>query len=583
MDSGLKVTDTPEESNFADLVAGDNVINIPLFQREYKWNEKNLTQFWQDIEDILDGTKMSQFLGVVVTVRQPSAIGRPTIYDIVDGQQRLFTCYLSLAAAVRVALDNGHRDWALEVARTYLLLRPFSQHPTNTKLVPSAADRQQFKMIWDEISAHSLLRGEESWTSVGRPVPPQSSGNAKGALLTQYRRVVRKLAAAYKEHGKERIDRTVEILASRLSFVSISLRDPIAAPIIFERLNARGERITTSDLVRNEIFSRVAADPSLAQVIFQNDWQPFQAKFTVNGVDLEKMLFPYGLSIDSSATKAELFSVLRTRWDGFADTRDIISDMERFAPTVILLEKGTALDPLPTTLLPYLKRLHKLGAPSSIYAFVCQLVDSVNREEFDESLASEVLLVIESFLARRAICGIEPTGLHAVFKGLWQDLRAKAGGVTPASIKETIKQKTTVSWPSDSELEEAVRNGDLYNRKICRFVLSSYEGDLQGESPQDEFEIEHILPQAHAAAWRQYFSDEEHDKYRHTFANLIPLTSKMNNVGGRNPFDAKRSAFEDSIFATARAVAREYTEWTPEAIERRATVLADWATNKWPK
>ena len=40
MDTNLKVTETPTESSFADIIAGDNVINIPLFQREYKWTNK---------------------------------------------------------------------------------------------------------------------------------------------------------------------------------------------------------------------------------------------------------------------------------------------------------------------------------------------------------------------------------------------------------------------------------------------------------------------------------------------------------------------------------------------------------------
>ena len=37
MDSKLKVTDVPEEASFYDLVAGDNVLEIPLFQRPYMW------------------------------------------------------------------------------------------------------------------------------------------------------------------------------------------------------------------------------------------------------------------------------------------------------------------------------------------------------------------------------------------------------------------------------------------------------------------------------------------------------------------------------------------------------------------
>ena len=142
LDTNLKVTETPTEASFEDIFAGDNVINIPLFQREYKWTDKNLRQFIADIDAIVDGQKRSQFLGVIVTVPQPKPMGVPPINDVVDGQQRLFTCYISLLAAVKVALDLNEVEWAINCARSYLLLRQHSNFPTNTKIVPAAKDRQ---------------------------------------------------------------------------------------------------------------------------------------------------------------------------------------------------------------------------------------------------------------------------------------------------------------------------------------------------------------------------------------------------------------------------------------------------------
>ncbi|WP_210168638.1 DUF262 domain-containing protein [Rhizobium sp. Leaf383] len=581
MDSGLKVTDTPEESSFSDIVAGDNVINIPLFQREYKWTEKNLSQFWQDIEEILDGTKQSQFLGVIVTVRQPSQIGRPTIYDIVDGQQRLFTCYLAIMAAVRAALDEGKKEWALEVARTFLLLRPFSQHPTNTKLVPSAADRQQFKLAWDDIAAHSVLKEKGSWDVIGKPTPPHSSGPSSGKLIQQYIRLVRRFRKTFTDYGFERVEKTLQILTGSLSFVSISLRNPIAAPIIFERLNARGERITTADLVRNEIFSRVASEPTLAQVIFNNDWEPFQRKFLDAQVDLEKLLFPYGLALNHNTTKADLFSVLRVHWNTFEDTTDIIIDMDRFAPTIIALEKGLT-ESLPNELRQNILRLHRLGAPSSIYSFVCLVSDAASSGRLEVTTAREMLDVIEAFLARRAICGHEPTGLHAVFKGLWPEL-AKEGDLSATGVSKSIRKRPTIAWPSDQEFEHALRFGDLYSRKVCRYVLSEFELSEHGETPSDSFWIEHIMPQKLTDEWAGLYSEDQHKSSLNTFANLIPLTSKMNNDEGQNAFQLKRVAYKDSIFSTARSLALQFETWSLDDLNTRANRIVEWSLHRWKK
>ena len=66
MDAKLKVTTEQDESAFIDLVDGRNVLNIPLFQRSYRWTKKNLDQIDEDIQGILDGVSDSQFMGVLV-------------------------------------------------------------------------------------------------------------------------------------------------------------------------------------------------------------------------------------------------------------------------------------------------------------------------------------------------------------------------------------------------------------------------------------------------------------------------------------------------------------------------------------
>ena len=56
MDAKLKVTDVQEEASFYDLVAGDNMLEIPLFQRPYKWKESHYKAVLQDISGIDEET-----------------------------------------------------------------------------------------------------------------------------------------------------------------------------------------------------------------------------------------------------------------------------------------------------------------------------------------------------------------------------------------------------------------------------------------------------------------------------------------------------------------------------------------------
>jgi hypothetical protein len=582
LDTTLKVTDTPTESNFSDIMAGDNVINIPLFQREYKWTKKNVGQFWEDIEAIRDGTKRSQFLGVIVTVPQPKPMGVPPINDVVDGQQRLFTCYLAILAAVKVALDLKEKTWALEVSRSFLLLRQHSSFPTNTKIIPSAADRQQFHKAWYEVASHPFLDSATDWNMIGSPNPPSPSGNQTGKMLSQYNELKKRFSDIGKQKGFEDIKTVVEIIVTSLSFVTISLKDPIVAPIIFERLNSRGEKITTSDLVRNEIFAQVAHDPASAEALFNSYWKPFQESFDNRKISIEGLLFPYGLAIDPSITKAELFGKLREYWSDLGSPQIIIEDMDRFTPTLFCLELGEVTEEIPSELVDNLLKFHRSNLPSSIYSFVLKCVDRVKSGEQSPANIAGAFDVIEGFLVRRAICGFEPSGLHAVFKGMYDEI-AKRGSVTAQGVASELKRRTTIPWPNDEAFREAIVGNGIYKRRICRFVIAELEGSSFSESSFDSFWIEHVVPQVLTPEWAEVFPEDQHLKLGNTLANLLPLTAKMNGEEGQNPYDKKKIAFARSKFASTRDFATKNDEWKPSSVNARADELAVWALERWPK
>ncbi len=561
-------------------------MNIPLFQREYKWGPKNLKDFWADIDAIIEGSKSSQFLGVVVTVPRPRNMGAPQVFDVVDGQQRLFTCHLAIAAAVRIALDDNRVTWAVDVAKSLLVMRRTSTSPTNIKVIPSAKDRQQFNILWAEIANHPNVKKEGGWGEESFPTPPSPSGSNNGKLLQQYKRIQSLLRSTLQKEGFEAFEARVNVIASKLSLVTISLRDPIAAPIIFERLNSRGEKITTADLVRNEIFARDASDPARASTMFTNYWEPFQQKYEDRNLGVELLLFPYGLTFDPNVTKAELFSKLRNRWSTLGDTTDIIEELDKYSDTLFALEVGDVSGDIPADLKNSLVRLHQANAPSSVYPFVFLGVSAVKEATQAAEDVAEAFSTIESFLVRRAVCGIEPTGLHAVFKGMWNEILAdeKYGGKVRASaVADIIRRRTTVTWPNDEAFREAFMREALYKRKICKFVIAQLEIASSGETPEDDFWIEHVLPNKyHADNWGIHFSNEQHAELKDTVGNLLPLTAEMNQVASQNSYENKRIEFNKSMFSTTRNFADKIDEWTPEAIVSRSKEISEWAMSRWP-
>ena len=269
MDSKLKFTDVPEESNFYDLVAGDNVLEIPLFQRPYMWKQKHLKAFWEDVERLDDVEDAAVFLGIIVSFSRGAGPGRPPTWMIVDGQQRVSTLYLTVLSSIEVAASAGELDWAADILGRYLLVRPMAGLNTNTKLIPSFNDRAQFHQIWQRILAIKNFQSHQIIAS-NPPRPPSPTGSALGAMIQQYGRARSYLQRGFKEHGLDWLTNRIDQITHNLSMVSIALRDPTVAPKIFERLNYGAEPVTVADLVRNEVFAQSSDDAESAKSLFES-------------------------------------------------------------------------------------------------------------------------------------------------------------------------------------------------------------------------------------------------------------------------------------------------------------------------
>ena len=503
---------------------------------------------------------------------------------IVDGQQRVTTLYLSVMAAVEVAARAGEHEWASDIMGRYLLVRPMSGLSVNTKLVPSFNDRAQFTALWKRIAEIKNFSSNKIVAS-NPPRPPVPSGKAEGLMSAQYNRIRADLNKLMRDHGLAALEQRVEVVATRLSVVSISLRDPTVAPKIFERLNYGAEPVTVADLVRNEVFARSGDDPKTALHLFDSRWEPFVGRFADKNSDLDRFLFPYGLMHNPNVKKAELFGALRKWWDQF-NPEQIINDLEQYQPAYLALTSGIDYQPHPAAIRLRVNRIYRSGRPSSIYPFLLKVLRSFEVERVSEANACAILDAVESFLFRRAILGIEPTGLHAVFKSLWQELIGDVQSgtvdklVTAKRTRDIISSKPTISWPKDEEFRAAIETGDLYRRKIANYALREYELSLKGESPLDEHQIEHIAPQSPTEGWKKVIP-EGYEKLVHTWGNLLPLTPTMNPSAGQSEFTIKRQAYADSIFASAREVAKAKV-WDAKAIQRRSKAIADWALKRWP-
>jgi hypothetical protein len=159
------------------------------------------------------------------------------------------------------------------------------------------------------------------------------------------------------------------------------------------------------------------------------------------------------------------------------------------------------------------------------------------------------------------------------------------GGVPNAKLlKEAINRRSTVEWPDDSRIKDAILKRNIYTSHLKFFLLKEYEISLGSDVPDNDFWIEHILPQSLNSDWKNFITDRDHDELKHTWGNLIPLTQQMNQSISQSSFNIKVKEFEkNSLFASARNLSKEYSKWGKEEILKRSSIIAEWAIKRWKK
>jgi len=508
-----------------------------------------------------------------------STSNAPGSYWVIDGQQRLTTLYLSLCALALVAREAGDHDASDSLAEEYLLSRK-STFRMRPKLSPTLRDTRQFNQI-----VLGALGGK------ARISQSREAGESSGAMTEAYELVKREVRnRCLNSEGKvasSEVNRLREVLLEKLEFVEIRLGQRHDANEVFDRLNKEGARLGIVDLVRNEVLKRLRDDPQTAEEIYHNTWKPFEDGFS--SLDsMEGYFFPHALSRDSTITKSRTFNSLAKRWlaaHGATASPEqqvvaIMNDVREHVEVYRHFKDGASLPRAEGKYKEAMEALSRMRPPSVVFPYLFCLHAEVIAGTVDKEDAAKLVRIIESFLFRRAMFGLEPTGLHAVFKSLWQ-----SAGADLSKVRRSLETKT-IKFPTDIEFSDAIKSAPMYSRKVRNYGMLELErrhtkGDILASFPP--MTADHILPQAAKEPWREHFTQAEMDRWRDTWANLVPLSGKANAEKGTRSWSDTQAALRlETVFSSTKHVLEKYESWNVASIQNRAEELATWALERWP-
>ena len=580
-----KLTNNTDETTLLELFASPSIFEVPYFQRPYKWMPVKLRKFEKDLCRLADNEVAGlHFLGAIIIQGQQSSPVVAKTYQVIDGQQRLTTIFIYLLAAVRALIEAGDLSTAEALFKTYLAVSQDTRGKSNIKLHPSGQDRQDMNDIVNEVLSFQEFK-ESLSPFTFRPLAI-GTANRQGRITKNFKEAKKFFKSEFQEGDLDRVKGLFTAILQNMTIVQIDIKNALNGPKIFDSLNSAQEPMTVGELVKNDIFSRgeTVIDERVDQ-LEREVWSPFYEKFgSVSNGHFDDYFFPYGLYFNPSVKKAEVYPQLQAKWaDENLTPEQIIKELGFIQSDYLDLKNGTNLCNHVPDIHRAVKDLCRLGIPTTLYPFLLHVSFELRKGELSEVVALSLLRHSESFLVRRGAFGLEPSGLHAAFKGLWDEIKCERVDDLAMAMRTCINRRSTVKWPTEVEFKNSLQQRSIYGSRVTPYILFEFNSSLGGDVVEGNCEIEHVLPQNPSIGWKEKFSDAEHKALCDRVGNLTLVTSRMNGEVSNAAYPVKRDLFrEESRYKMTRDLAADYDNWTPQCIEKRSLQLADWAITRWP-
>lgn len=415
---------------------------------------------------------------------------------------------------------------------------------------------------------------------------------------------------------KERIDLLLTTLTEYMQLIELRLGNEDDAQVIFESLNDRGERLTPADLVRNFVFLEATRINASVDKLYESHWRDFDEAPAEKGVvsksklfwkveerqgrltntRLDTLLYHYVSMRTMDDVKLDhVFESFKQWW--LAGKKDVDQELAQLKQAAALF-RALVLPDRSTRLGRFAHNMRVLDSTTMtpVVLFLGERLGTDSEEFFD------CLIVLESYLVRRAVCGLTTKAYNRVFPALLKRL-SESETPTASVVGDYLKNLAggeTQNWPDDTQFRKAWVESNTYKMlrpAKTKMLLEALElgcrNEVHHESaqlPAVPLHVEHVLPIAWEEHW-QSPGDESAELLRnhllHNIGNLTLLTAKLNPSLSNSAFMVKRpeitksllalnAHFQEPQFATPDAT------WNEDHIRARSLKLFTVATKIWP-
>lgn len=537
--------------------------HIPDYQREYSWEDNELSDFWDDLESTRnDPDQLVHFFGQIVVHNDDEKAKY-----IIDGQQRTITSVIFLRALQlcykQIYDETGNPDAEEQYSDISgkFIGRLTVRKGNSLHLILNVLDCDYFR-------EHIQLGTPDPRTKEKK----KSHDRMRKAFLFFAEKLNIALAGCGDnvEDHLECLDAYFDAFALRFNVLYMEATKLEEAFVIFETLNARGKDLETADLLKNYIFSQ-SKDVSLAQ----KQWNNMVA--TLDKADPTKFIRHFWNSCHEFTRDKALYRTISKEISSPKASKDLLATLVKLAPTyhsIAFPNEDSIFQN--ATLLSSLNALRVLKA-RSFYPVILAMQQS--DPSFSESEIALVASAIETYVFRnQTIYGkVANTSerffaslAKQIYEGVFDNCDEICNRIHSELIPDDAFQTAFALWtPARSEKE------------IIRYVLTRIhkhiDRTMELNLDASEVHIEHIMP-VDASKWS--ISSEVHDSYLWRLGNLMLLSGPINISISNRPFDEKKGEYLNSKIEPNKAVGQLDT-WDEKTIKARQEDLSTYALQIW--
>ncbi len=607
-----------------DLFNGRIQYKIPVYQRHYVWTqEDHWIPLWQDIVERVkvnvgaetNDQRRPHFIGTIVTQQFITTVAAVPGFYVIDGQQRLTTVQIILAAITDVCASNNF-EVSLSLSNEYLSNSGGKKGDEEYKIIPAQRDKSSFDAL---IDGTTISQGtiQETYQFFYRKIQDYLAGKDPGAAEIKWPGVP--------DPGGVPMHKMTQLLHSvlyDLKVVQIVIGADGDAENIFETINARGKTLNEFDHLRNNVFLKVRVSPEFRngevdmEELHKEHWMHFEDDFWMKKSDVddgeileaERFLQHFlmaKLKKDSVIPQDLFYTYDREYRAILAEDREVdfeLLELKKYSKVYRIMvdcqydpsDKNEFHSGRRMRLIAQRMQFYKHLKITSLHPFILFIV---NELEISYNELERVFNILESYTMRRLLCSSQKIPNYGK---LFTKVAISIGGTNWNSadlVKYLLTLKSGEKWPDD---DDDVRNAlarcgdDSFDRSITRYILYRIElsKEVSDITLRNQLEFsnkltrEHVMPKEWRRNWslpESQASDiaKERDIAKYSIGNLTLLTEEANEELGNSEFSVKRGYLSENpdlkltqeiVFESMNPM-RERKTWDVKEIREREEKL----------